>query len=195
MSENIISGRINGHEYVDLGLSVKWATCNVGAGRPSEYGDYFAWGETHTKSLYTDATSEIYEKELGCICGNPLYDAARASWNGTWRLPKREEIIELVTKCTLDFAERYDPFCVMKMPDEYYGYKVTGPNGNSIFFPATGYFRNGRVVRAGSFGNYWCGEQHKDHTFLAYMLGFDGSHFRGLFISTSYGQPIRPVSE
>ena len=64
------------HEAVDLGLSVKWATCNVGAESPEEYGDYFAWGETTTKTEYTYENSKTYGKNIGDIAGNPAYDAA-----------------------------------------------------------------------------------------------------------------------
>ena len=86
-------GKHEGHEYVDLGLSVKWATCNVGANAPEEYGDYYAWGETATKSEYTEdnsLTDGLSISELqsqGIIDGNsnlmPQHDAARANWGGT----------------------------------------------------------------------------------------------------------------
>uniref|UniRef100_UPI0025B2398C PEGA domain-containing protein n=2 Tax=uncultured Muribaculum sp. TaxID=1918613 RepID=UPI0025B2398C len=82
---------INGHEYVDLGLSVKWAACNVGASSPEDYGNYYAWGETATKAEYTESNSKTYGKTMGDISGNPQYDAARANWGGTWRLPTKAE--------------------------------------------------------------------------------------------------------
>lgn len=65
------SGTINGHGYVDLGLSVKWATYNVGATSPSNYGDYFAWGETATKSTYTEANSITWKRNMGDIVTGP----------------------------------------------------------------------------------------------------------------------------
>lgn len=65
------TGTINGHGYVDLGLSVKWATCNVGATSPSDYGDYFAWGETATKSTYTEANSITWKRNMGDIVTGP----------------------------------------------------------------------------------------------------------------------------
>ncbi len=84
-------GKPEGHEYVDLGLSVKWATCNVGATKPEEYGNYYAWGETATKSEYTEDNSLTYGKQMRDISGNAQYDAATANWGGTWRMPTNDE--------------------------------------------------------------------------------------------------------
>ncbi|MCD8303544.1 MAG: hypothetical protein LUC86_01770, partial [Prevotellaceae bacterium] len=126
---DITSGYINGHEYVDLGLSVKWATCNVGGSYPSVYGDYYAWGETSTKSSYDEDNCKTYNVSMGSIAGNSSYDAARANWGGTWRLPTADEIDELIDKCDWEWTTR----------GGHAGYKVTGPNGNSIFLPAAGW--------------------------------------------------------
>ena len=75
-NNNVASGKINDHEYVDLGLSVKWATCNVGASKPEDYGNYYAWGETTTKSDYSSSNSKTYGKSINDIKGNSQYDAA-----------------------------------------------------------------------------------------------------------------------
>ena len=83
LSVNDDKGKINGHECVDLGLSVKWATCNVGASSPTEYGNYYAWGETVTKSEYTKKNCKTYGISMGDISGNSSYDAARANWGGS----------------------------------------------------------------------------------------------------------------
>ena len=64
--------KINGHEYVDLGLSVKWATCNLGANTPSDYGNYYAWGEIQPKQEYTEENSVAYGKNLGYIAGSEV---------------------------------------------------------------------------------------------------------------------------
>ncbi len=117
------TGKINGHEYADLGLSVKWATCNVGASSPSDYGNYYAWGETTPKGTYTEENSKTYGKNMGSIAGNSQYDAARANWGGSWRLPTASEIDELKSKCKYVWTTK----------GGVNGYKVTGPNGNSIF--------------------------------------------------------------
>ncbi len=139
------SGYINGHGYVDLGLSVKWATCNIGANSPFDYGDYFAWGETKTKSSYTGNNSVTEGKNMWDIAGNPTYDAARANWGGMWRLPTLAEIDELINKCTLTWTAE----------GEYRGYIFIGPNGNSIFLPAAGDKFESSTENVGSAGLYW----------------------------------------
>ena len=92
----------NGHEYVDLGLSVKWATCNIGAFSPEDYGEYFSWGEITPKSSYIPSNSISYKKGLNNIIANPKYDAARANWGGGWRLPTEDEVAELPELLGLD---------------------------------------------------------------------------------------------
>ncbi len=175
----------NEHEYVDLGLSVKWATCNVGASSPSGYGNYYAWGETTTKSDYSISTSTTYGKNMGDISGNSRYDAARANWGGTWRLPTAKEIDELVNNCTWKRTSR----------GGVNGYKVTGKNGNSIFLPATGCRYGSSLSSAGSGGYYWSSTPDSG-THDACSLYFDSSHYDwddgyGRY----YGHSVRPVTE
>lgn len=74
--EGATTGSLNGHEWVDLGLSVKWATCNVGASVPEQYGNYYAWGETKPKDEYTQSNSVTFEQNISDFSGNPQYDAA-----------------------------------------------------------------------------------------------------------------------
>ena len=140
-----VSGTLNGHDYVDLGLSVKWATCNVGATKPSDYGNYYAWGETKTKTEYTFDNSKTYGKEMGDISGKKRYDAARAIWGGSWRMPTAAEIQELIDNCTWTWT----------VQDGHNGYRITGPNGNSIFLPATGSNDEKPSIGAGLCGGYW----------------------------------------
>ena len=100
----------NGYGYVDLGLSVNWATCNVGAENPEGYGNYYAWGETTTKDIYdyyNNATYGLSYSELksqGYIDENGnltlSHDAARVNWDGDWRMPTSDEFNELSTQCT-----------------------------------------------------------------------------------------------
>ena len=146
------SGLINGHEWVDMGLSVKWATCNVGALSPLDFGYYFAWGETKPKTEYswenykfresgdscTTVTFNKYNtlKKRGRIDNKTRLDrsddAAQANWGGTWRMPTRKEIEELKNMCIWDSfinAQRLEYFKVTS--------KITG---NSIFIPAGGYW-------------------------------------------------------
>ena len=133
--EELIPRKTNGHEYVDLGLSVKWATCNVGANAPEQYGDYFAWGETKPKRRYTEKNSLTYCKTMGDISGNVNYDAATANWGGDWRMPTKSEMQELIDKCTWTRTTQ----------NGVKGYEVTSKtNGNSIFLPAAGRIEYGK---------------------------------------------------
>ena len=135
-----------GHEYVDMGLSVKWATHNVGADTPEDFGNYYAWGETKTKSEYTAENSLTYEKPMGDISGDPTYDAARANWGGTWRIPTKDEMEELLNNCSQKIITQ----------NGVNGLKVTSNiNGNSIFLPAAGGYDEGLFVMNNEIGGYW----------------------------------------
>lgn len=139
------SGQHYGREWVDLGLpsGVKWATCNVGASSPEEYGNYYAWSETNTSSEYVEGNCSTYSKSMGDISGDAQYDVARKYWGGSWRMPTKTEMQELEKNCSWTWTTLND----------IKGCKVTGPNGNSIFLPATGHryrsslnFAGGRYV-------------------------------------------------
>ena len=179
------TSEIDGHEYVDLGLpsGLKWATCNVGANAPEEYGDYYAWGEKETKNSYTSSNSYTYEMHINEFSGNAQYDVARADWGGSWRMPTKDEISELVTHCTWTWTTQ----------NSVNGYKVTGPNGKSVFLPAAGY--NGGTFDVGSNGLYWSSTPEITPIPLnAYYLRF-GSYGKGLNSEDRYyGYSIRPVS-
>ncbi len=185
VTESSGTGTINGHDYVDLGLSVKWATCNVGASSPSDYGNYYAWGETSTKSSYTEANSKTYGKDMGDIAGNPSYDAARANWGGSWRLPTLEEIDELVDRCDATWTTM----------NGHNGRKVTGPNGNSIFLPAAGWRYGTSLNNTGESGYYWSSTPYESSTNDAYDLNFDAGYFSGDWNGRCYGLSVRPVSD
>ena len=189
-------GKHEGHGYVDLGLSVKWATCNVGASSPEEYGDYFAWGETETKSEYTKgncATYELSKSELqsqGYIDGegnlNPQYDAATANWGGDWRMPTYSEQAELLNNCTWTWTTQ----------NGVNGYNVKGPNGNSIFLPAAGDRIGSSLEYAGSYGVYWSSTPFEvSYVSFAYDLDFYSDYQRKLYASRYGGQSVRPVVE
>ena len=177
--------KYKGHEYVDLGLSVKWATCNVGASSPEDYGDYFAWGETKTKSTFKESNSVTYGKQMSDIKGNSQYDAARANWGGSWRLPTKKEMEELKNKCTWTWTTQ----------SGVKGYKVTGPNGNSIFLPAAGYSRGSSLNRAGEYGLYWSSTPNENDTNRAYNLFFYSSNQNVSWYGRDNGLSVRPVAE
>ena len=178
------TGSINGHEWVDLGLSVKWATCNVGASSPSDYGGYYAWGETRTKSEYTEDNSSTNGVNLGDISGNSRYDAARANWGGTWRLPTEVEIWELIGSCTWTWTKQ----------GGHNGYRVTGPNGSSIFLPAAGCRLGSSLYDIEGFGSYWCSTPESDYR-RSSSLGFDNSLHDCRWYYRYNGLSVRPVSD
>ena len=176
------ANKVNGHEYVDLGLSVKWATCNVGANKPEEYGNYYAWGETITKSSYTSDNSKTYGKTMNDISGNSSYDAARANWGGNWRMPTKTEMQELKDRCTWTWT----------IQNGVKGYKVKGPNGNSIFLPAAGY-RSGASLNNADYGNYWSSTP-SSNSYADYL--FFNSSSRYVYYDCRYsGLTVRPVRE
>ena len=177
----------NGHEYVDLGLSVKWATCNVGATAPEEYGNYYAWGEATPKTNYSSDNCKTYGKQMSNISGNAQYDAATANWGGNWRMPTKAEYDELLNNCTWTWTTQ----------NSVNGCKVTSKtNGNSIFLPATGYYCDGASLsRAGSIGRYWSSTPDESSSSFAYDLNF-GSGGRYIFYCRrDYGHSVRPVVE
>ena len=178
-------GKHEGHEYVDLGLSVKWATCNVGATSPEDYGNYYAWGETSTKSSYTSDNSKTYGKSMGDIKGNSNYDAATANWGGSWRMPTELEMRELKGKCTWTWTTQ----------NGVNGFNVKGPNGNSIFLPAAGYRCGSSLDNAGSCGFYWSSTTYDDDGSSAYDLGFTSDIYGMNYDGRDYGQSVRPVLE
>ena len=182
-------GKINDHEYVDLGLpsGLKWATCNVGANKPEEYGNYYAWGEIKTKTEYKKDNSVTYGKQMNDIGGEPKYDAARANWGGSWRLPTKEELIELKDKCTWKWTTQ----------NGVKGHKVTGPNGNHIFLPAAGSCYGTSLNDGGVYGFCWSSVPHDDYDYFsyAYGLGFDNGGGDVNYLYRDFGQTVRPVSE
>lgn len=182
------------YKAVDLGLSVKWASCNVGADSPEEYGDYFAWGETEPKDRYSSSNSITYGLSTSTLQSRGIidadgnltaeYDAATANWGGNWRMPTLAEMKELINNCTWEWTTQ----------NGVYGRKVTGPNGNSIFLPAAGYRIFESLDNAGSNGYYWSASP-SSYSYDACGLRFysDDCYWRDY--GRSYGLAVRPVSE
>ena len=176
----------NGHEYVDLGLSVKWATCNVGATAPEEYGNYYAWGEATLKTNYSSDNSKTYGKQMNDISGNAQYDAARANWGGSWRMPTKSEYNELLNNCTWTWTTQ----------NGVKGYKVTSKvNSNYIFLPVAGCRGGSSLRNAGSYGGYWSSTPFESSSNLAYYLDFNSSNHYMYHYYRYFGQSVRPVIE
>ena len=193
------TGTLNGYDWVDLGLSVKWATQNVGASNPSDYGDYFAWGETRPKSSYTwsncfDCLDGKYDGRWGTyrlggqtrIAPSSGHDTARENWGSTWRMPTDAENEELRNKCTWTWTSQ----------DGHNGYLVTSKtNGNSIFLPAAGWRNGTDTGSVGEIGSYWSSTLSSSYSYLARVLGFGSFYHFTDDGYRSYGQSVRPVTE
>ena len=193
------TGTENGYGYVDLGLSVKWATMNVGASSPEDYGDYFAWGEVEPKDYYDWSTYKYCNgpsSRLTKYCSNSSYgtngftdnktqlelsdDAARANWGGSWRMPTKAEQDELREQCTWTWTTQ--------------GCRVTSKtNGNSIFLPAAGFLIDSSRHLAGSNGYYWSSSLYTDDPRLAWIVYFDSGIVNRFYFTRYYGQSVRPV--
>ncbi|MBR3938675.1 MAG: hypothetical protein IKJ67_01695 [Bacteroidales bacterium] len=181
------TGTINGHDYVDLGLpsGLKWATCNVGANTPEGYGNYYAWGETTTKSSYTEDNSRTYKVSMNDISGNANYDAARANWGSTWRMPTETEMEELRDNCTWTWTTK----------NGVNGMKVTGSNGKSIFLPAAGNCEGPSHIDVGELGRYWGSAPYESGDSYACSLFFYSGYHKVNWDGRCSGCTVRPVSD
>ncbi len=199
-SKGITTGTENGHTWVDLGLSVKWATMNVGATSLEEPGNYYAWGEIITKDKYdwSNHTHAGSYDALTKYCNNSSYgavdnkttleaadDAATQIWGGKWRMPTIEEWEELINNCTLTRTDNYENTGKC-------GYIVEGKNGNSIFIPATGFLEeNSKYGESSCY--YWSSslgvsDPHKAQDVELKTNGCSKNEHDRV-----YGCPVRPV--
>ena len=200
------------YEYVDLGLSVKWATCNVGADSPEEFGLYFAWGETtgydkdHLVNLYWDNYKWSIPGEDGINFGSlkkyndtngygpvdnlttleAADDAAVANWGDSWRMPTNEEMDELVNNCTWTKTTH----------NGVSGFKVEASNGNYIFLPCAGRNSGGELERSEN-AFYWTSSLSKySYPLSAHCLNSDDWMPKDMWVSNCErycGLPIRAV--
>lgn len=190
----------NGHEYVDLGLSVMWATCNIGASKPEEYGKRFAWGETAPKSAYDWSTYKYCNGSYNsftkyCIHsedGNNGFtdhkttlelsdDAAYTNWGGNWRMPTYIEWYDLLKECTWE----------LKNQNGVKGYYITARNGNSIFLPIS----NMMVALRIRGSKYWLSSLDVTDSHQAYcslLTSFYNTHSISREMRDSQGF-VRPV--
>lgn len=187
------------HEWVDLGLpsGTLWATCNIGANSPEEYGDYLAWGETTTKNNYswstyfdTDdggSTFKKYNNNGGLTELQPTDDAATANWGSDWQMPSLAQIQELYSSnyTTTEWTQ----------VNGVNGRKITSKsNGNSIFLPAAGYRYGTSLYGAGGDGDYWSRSLYAGYSDSAYYLYFSSDNIDwNDYIYRNFGQSVRPV--
>lgn len=189
------------HEWVDLGLpsGTLWATMNVGAEAPEEYGDFFAWGETTPKKVYNWATYTLCGgtyKTLTKYCTNSYYgsvdnkteldpedDAAYVLWGESWRMPTVEQMRELVENCVWGWSTM----------NGVEGHLVTGPNGYTLFFPAAGYINASTQHDAGSSASIWSRSLNEGTTYEAYYIGFNPGSVVTFSNSRMLGNSVRAV--
>ena len=193
------------YEAVDLGLSVKWATFNVGASSPEEYGDYFAWGETEPKSDYLWAyykwcngtknslTKYNHWTAYGTVDNkkvlDPEDDAAHVNWGGSWRMPTDAEWTELRNNCTWTWTT------VNGIKGRLVTSKKAGYTDKSIFLPAAGRRSGTDLTNVGSYGIYWSSSLYTDNPDYAWYVSFDSDNVGRYDYFRFLGQSIRPISE
>ena len=206
-SETLMEGKKkinnNGFDYVDLGLpsGTLWATCNVGATTPEDYGDYFAWGETSPKTEYNwgtykyrsvnKLTKYCFATASGIVDNKTTLelsdDAAYVNWGKGWRTPTIKEIEELRNECewyktSLNGVDG----CIVK----------SNKNGNSIFVPYAGYCSGADFIDGKTTLNLWSSSLSADDSAQAYMLYSPASSSNGIIDDGRfYGQSIRAVCE
>ncbi len=181
------------HEYVDLGLpsGTLWATTNVGAASPEDYGDYFAWGETAPKATYDLSSYKWYDDSSITLTKYNVTDnktvleeaddAATANKGSDWRMPTMADMQELSQQCTW----------TLTTINEVDGWLVVGPNSNSIFLPAAGYRSDTSLYNSGSEGHYWTSSLGSSGSCdLFFSSGGHGLGDRG---NRYCGYSVRPV--
>lgn len=178
-------GTLNGHEYVDLGLSVKWATCNVGGTASTDYGDYFMWGDIHANMSCSKKTCPTWGREMKGIAGRAAYDAARAQWGEPWRMPVKAEIDELIEKCETRRT----------IINGIAGLKIIGPNGNSIFLPATDHRPQASSRDIGVRGGYWTATPYENDVQGVHGFGVSSGYINRDWYARYYGHSIRAVAD
>ena len=192
------------HAYVDLGLpsGLLWATCNIGANTPEDYGDYFAWGETQPKGTYNWTTYQYCNgsnNTLTKYCSNsscgyngftdnlttllPEDDAVTANWGGGWRMPTKEEWGELINNTTVTWT----------MQNGVSGRLFTASNGNSLFLPAAGYRYNNSLYSDGGDGDYWSSTLDTDGPSRAWSFDFYSDYYGMGYSGRYYGRSVRAV--
>ncbi len=179
--------------YVDLGLpsGTLWATCNVGANAPEKYGDYFAWGETQPKDVYSWSIYQYYAGgNLTKYTGSdsltillPEDDAATANWGDEWRMPTKEEWQELYNNTAVTWTQQ----------NGVNGRLFTASNGNSLFLPAAGRHWNSDLYGVGSYGYYWSSSLYTDTPTIAWYFYFGSGYYSVYDDYRNGGRSVRAV--
>lgn len=195
-----VSGNVHGFTYVDLGLSVKWATCNVGAKLPYEYGKYFSWGGVKSKSTYNWGSYEYgtssslmkkycFSENYGDADDKDLLenvdDAANQNMSSAWRIPTTDQWNELFSELSWSITWNFDGTGTA-------GVIGTASNGNQIFFPAAGYYDGSSSSGKGDHVMYWTSILSGNYDNEAYYTNFtDQWNLKERY--RYYGLPVRAV--
>lgn len=201
-------------EYIDLGLSVKWANMNVGATAPEEYGDYYAWAEIDSKSIYNWSTHKYCNGSFDTqtkYCNGSFWgkvdnkrildlqdDVAHVIWGGKWRMPTSEECQELIDNCSwIWYGEGNSEF------NGIAGFKVqsqkNGFTNKFIFLPANGYRSDEDLKSVGLYGEYWSSSLDISGSMRAFGLDFyydsiiERAHYKTSGVNRCIGRSVRPV--
>lgn len=189
-------GYLNGHEWVDLGLpsGTKWATMNIGAYRATDEGTYYAWGEISTPNIeewydgtkvpnYSRDCCRLYGRTMGSISGTS-YDVAQSKWGTGWILPEKQDILELAKYCNLEVIN-------VSGVD---GYKITGPNGNYIFFPCTAVCAGALkpIKSIDTYSCYWIGTESSKY--MGCLLHLDRMDIRTNGANKNVGYAVRAIT-
>ena len=195
------SDNVPEHRCVDLGLpsGTLWATCNVGASAPEELGDYFAWGETEPKDDYSWTTYKWCngsDHTLTKYCTYDYFgtvdnltvlypedDAATVNWGSSWCMPTKEQFLELSSHCSKIWTTR----------NGVTGYLYIGPNGNTLFLPATGKRMGNSHQESGTRGYYWSRSLVENITYSAWCLNFGSDYMQSSSNSRNLGITVRAV--
>ena len=182
----------NNVKAVDLGLSVLWADCNVGGNSESPIGGLYGWADSTGKKTSQNIADYVpLRKYLTAQIPNNItgteYDIATSKWGNGWRMPSKDDWKELVENCKWTKEKAF----------HVYGYRVEGPNGNSIFLPNTG-FRLGETIYQTDAGFYWTSEMALNDRSCACYYYFDADKHNDIVDTRSYvylGRAVRPVMD
>ncbi len=186
---------INGHKFIDLGLpsGTLWAETNVGATTAADYGNYYAWGETKTKTTYN---SDTYECTLNTTILPPSCDAATVNWNSPCRMPTVDDFQELIDNCTREKASQTNSSGSIISGEKF----TSKTNGESIFLPLAGEYLEGNLSGAARNGQYWSSSLSSKNSKEAFYLQF-GDPGGATYLSPStydairaYGFSVRPIA-
>ncbi|MDO4511715.1 MAG: hypothetical protein Q4B68_07865 [Bacteroidales bacterium] len=192
---DVVENFAEGHAIVDLGLSVCWAYNNLDLdGENLEAEPYtltkalYGWADATGKKRSVDAADYPSKEETGTVLppdeiSGTQFDIARKNWGGEWRLPTNDEMVELVQSCTWIFET------VNQTP----GFRIIGPNGNSIFLPACGWRYGDQYGAEGVYGGYWSGTLSQEEITAGRCVAFNTNTHNTGYTKRYYGLAVRPV--